>query len=152
MNSKKFPLKTQLWQESVDEHVITPTETSTSRGETRVFLDPVSPTKNTKILSYHEKLYYHSSLKRVAEEATVVKGSRAMVKPTAEHIQYGHEVSVKAPSPEVFESYIRGNRPLSSPPLRIITFQKRGTKHPRVASGHSPIGISRNNSGGFYNS
>jgi hypothetical protein len=152
MNSKSTHAKTQLWQESVEEHAITPTETSTSRGETRVFLDPVSPTKNTKILSYHEKLYYYSNLKQAAQEASVVKGSRAMLKPTEEYIQYGHEVSVKAPPPEVFESYIRGNRPLTSPPLRVITFQKRGTKHPRVASGHSAIGISRNNSGGFYNS
>lgn len=151
MNTKGS-VKLQLWQESIDEHVITPVETNTKPHSQRKFQDPISPTKNSSILSNHEKLYYYSSLKKNEKDRSAIKSSRAMITPTEEAIQFGHEVSVKAPTPEVFDSYIRGNRPTTSPPLRVITFHKRGIKHPRVASGHSSVGVSRNVSGGFYNS
>lgn len=150
--SSKEQIKLQLWQESTDEHTILSSLNKDSREKSN-FIDPVSPTKNLSILTRHEKLYYHKSMKKIASEERIIEKSENILKELDGKIQFGHEVStVRIPSPQVYDNYIRGSTPINSPPLRIVRYDKRGTKYPRVATGHSSTGVSRNVLGGFYNS
>lgn len=151
MSSNKHT-KLQLWQESTDEHTLVPSLSNDPRQKSN-FQDPVSPTKNLSILTRHEKLYYHKSMKKIASEERMIEKSENILKELDGKIQFGHEVStVRTPCPQVYDDYIRGSTPINSPPLRIVRYDKRGTKYPRVATGHSSTGVSRNVLGGFYNS
>ena len=157
--TSKQNTKLRLWQESTDEHTLLSTIPNSNRTgeitqhEKSIFQDPISPTKNLSILTRHEKLYYHKSMKQITNEQREIEKSESILKELDQKIQFGHEVStVRTPSPQVYDDYIRGTSTINSPPLRIVRYDKRGTKYPRVATGHSSTGVSRNVLGGFYNS
>jgi hypothetical protein len=153
MNSKGSKSnRPQLWQESTDERALVPSLVI-DVSEKSNYRDPMSPTKNLSLLTRHEQLYYHKSMKKIASEERVIEKSENILKEIDDKIQFGHDVTtVRTPHPSVYDGYIRGSTPINSAPLRIVRYDKRGTKHPRVASGHSSTGVSRNVLGGFYNS
>jgi hypothetical protein len=142
----------QLWQESTEERALVPSLVI-HVNEKSNYRDPMSPTKNLSLLTRHEQLYYHKSMKKIVSEERTIEKSENILKEIDDKIQFGHDVTtVRTPQPGIYDSYIRGSTPINSPPLRIVRYDKRGTKHPRVASGHSSTGVSRNVLGGFYNS
>jgi hypothetical protein len=149
---KPHPLVPQLWQESTEERTLIPSLVIDAREKSN-YRDPVSPTRNLSLLTRHEQLYYHKSMKKITSEEKMIEKSENIMKKLDDKIQYAHDVTtVRTPPSAVYDAYIRGSTPIHSSPLRIVRYDKRGTKHPRVASGHSSTGVSRNVLGGFYNS
>lgn len=145
-------IRPQLWQESTAERALVPSLVIPV-NEKSTYRDPVSPTKNLSLLTRHEQLYYHKSMKKIVSEERTIEKSENILKEIDDKIQFGHEVTtVRTPPVQVYDNYIRGSTPINAPPLRIVRYDKRGTKHPRVATGHSSTGVSRNVLGGFYNS
>jgi hypothetical protein len=142
----------QLWQESTDERALIPSLIIDAHEKSN-YRDPVSPTRNLSLLTRHEQLYYHKSMKKITSEEKIIEKSENILKKLDDKIQFGHDVTtVRTPPSAVYDAYIRGSTSIKSTPLRIVRYDKRGTKHPRVASGHSSTGVSRNVLGGFYNS
>ena len=117
-----------------------------SRAETQR-IDPISPTKNMKLLTSSEKQYYYKSLKKDRE--TSLAQIEKKVRHCPDNVQFAHEVTtVLKPSHEHFNQYLICQT--DKAPLRIVSHNKRGIKHDRVASSPQKSGISRNVLGGFY--
>jgi hypothetical protein len=110
-------------------------------------IDPIPPTNNSKLLTFHEKLFYNKYL--TTYEAEMRKPPLFEVKDVPNSIQFAHRmVTTQKPSSETLTNYCLGRSTLA--PLRIVEYNKSGLLYRRDASDKSHRGIKRNALGGYF--
>jgi hypothetical protein len=117
-----------------------------------VFKDPVPPTNNSKILTFHEKMFYFKYFVRLKKEITKVEEAEVILDEGVDDLpKWGHtQKTLIRPTSADFTNYVKGKS--STLPLRVVAHTNSGLLYNRSSFPKSHVGVARNIGGGYYGS